>query len=116
MDVRLSEVIQRLSSNPCERPHLQSLARQMRIGVRTLELLFKTQTGRPYFSYYRELRLAQAKRLLSETENPVKVIAFDLGYRAVESFCRDFKRSTGCTAVEYRLRVRDDSLQKMSIE
>jgi transcriptional regulator GlxA family with amidase domain len=116
MDVRLNSVIERLSSRPSERPHLRNLARQLRIGVRTLESLFKAHTGQPFTTFCRALRISRAKSLLAETDEPVKVIAFTLGYTAVEVFCRDFKRLSGCTAVEYRLRSRQQSLQKKSIE
>lgn len=106
MDPRLIRVIEILSSNPSERPSLPRLAKQIGISVRTLELLFKTQTGKPFAIYYRDLRIALAKDLLARTDKPVKVISSRLGYTAVEVFCRDFKRVCGCTPLEYRARSR----------
>ena len=116
MDPRLIRVIETLTSNPSERPHLPELADQAGISVRMLELLFKNETGRPFATYYRELRIALAKDLLTKTNKPVKVISSRLGYKAVEVFCRDFKRVCGCTGLEYRRRSRKELLQKKSIE
>ena len=106
MDSRLIRIIEILASNPAERPRLPKLAEQAGVSVRTLELLFKTCTGKPFSIYYRELRIALAKELLVKTDKPVKVISSRLGYQAVEVFCRDFKRVTGRTPLEYRRRNR----------
>ena len=116
MDPRLIRVIETLSSNPSERPRLPELAKQIGISVRMLELLFTTHTGKPFATYYRDLRITLAKDLLSRTDKPVKVISSRLGYKAVEIFCRDFKRVCGCTALEYRTRSRKVLLQNKSIE
>ena len=116
MDPRLIRVIESLSSNPSARPRLPELAKQVGISVRMLELLFKTHTGKPFAIYYRDLRITLAKDLLARTDKPVKVISSRLGYKAVEVFCRDFKRVCGCTALEYRSRSRKDQLQNKSIE
>jgi transcriptional regulator GlxA family with amidase domain len=116
MDSRLIRLIERLASNPSERPRLPELAREFGMSVRMLELLFTKHTGKPFTTYYRELRIRLAKELLARSCKPVKVIALRLGYKAVEVFCRDFKRECGCTALEYRVRSRKERLQKKSIE
>ena len=116
MDNRLSRVIERLSSKPSERPRLSGLAQEAGLSVRMLELLFKTQTGKPFAVFYRELRIRLAKELLRKSDAPVKEIASQLGYKAVEVFCRDFKRVSGCTAIEFRRRSRKEKLQKKSID
>ena len=106
MDTRLKCVIERLVSDLSKRPRLPALAEEAGISVRMLELLFRTQTGKPFSVFYRELRIAIAEKLLSRTDDAVKQIAAQLGYRAVEVFCRDFKRVAGCSAIEFRHRIR----------
>jgi len=116
MDTRLKCVIERLVSDLSKRPRLPALAKEAGLSVRMLELLFRTQTGKPFAVFYRELRIAIAEQLLGRTEDPVKQIAAQLGYRAVEVFCRDFKRVAGCTAIEFRRRAQKRRLQKKSID
>ena len=116
MDSRLIRVIERLASNPAERPRLPELSKQAGLSVRMLELLFIEHTGKSFSAYYRELRVALAKELLARSCKPVKVIASRLGYRAVEVFCRDFKRECGCTALEYRRRSRKELLRKKVLQ
>jgi len=116
MDPRLIGAIEILSSSPSERLHLPELAKRVGLSIRMLELLFKTHTGKPFAIYYRDLRMTLAKDLLAKTHKPVKVISSRLGYRAVEVFCRDFKRVCGCTALEFRRRSRKGLLQNKSID
>ncbi|HWP84690.1 MAG TPA: AraC family transcriptional regulator [Terriglobia bacterium] len=116
MDSRLSRIIELLTSNPAERRRLPQLAKQSGVSIRTLELLFKKDTGKPFSAFYRELRITLAKKMLAGTQWPVKVIASRLGYKSVEVFCRDFKRVSGATPLEFRSRRRKASLQKKSIE
>lgn len=116
MDPRLVRVIERLASHLAERPRLAELAKQAGISVRMLELLFQTHLGKSYTTFYRELRVALAKEQLARTNRLVKDISSRLGYRAVEVFCRDFKRVCGQTALEYRRRSRQEKLRKKSIE
>ena len=104
MDGRLVFVMAKLANNMEERPRLPTLAREAGLSVRMLEQLFVNQAGKPFSACYRELRITLAKELLARTCQPVKVIASLLGYRAVEVFCRDFRRECGCTALEYRNR------------
>jgi transcriptional regulator GlxA family with amidase domain len=116
MDERLRRVIERLSNRLSERPRLPDLAREAGVSVRLLELLFKSHTGRTFVVFYRELRMKAARDLLARTNQPVKEIAARLGYRAVEVFCRDFRRTSGQTPLEYRAAVRKVRLQKTSIK
>ena len=116
MDSRLVRAIELLAINPAKRIRLPQLSRHVGLSVRMLELLFKTQTGKPFAHYYRDLRVALATDLLKKTDQPVKVIASRLGYRAVEVFCRDFKRVCRRTPLEYRTFCRKVKLQKKSIQ
>ena len=116
MDSRLVRAMELLAANPAKRIRLPQLSRQVGVSVRMLELLFKTQKGKGFARYYRDLRMALAAEELRKTELPIKVIASRLGYRAVEVFCRDFKRVYRCTPREYRSGVRRVRLRKKSTQ
>ncbi len=116
MDTRLSRVMERLVTDLSKRPRLPALAKEAGISIRQLELLFHTQTGKPFSAFYRELRMAHAQQALAMTDDLVKQVAAQLGYRTVAVFCRDFKRVVGCTAMEFRRHIRKGRLQKKSID
>ena len=48
-------------------------------------------------------RIDTAKNRLSNSDEPIYRLALGLGYKNVTHFCRQFKKSTGMTPVEYRL-------------
>jgi AraC-like DNA-binding protein len=112
MDHRLEQIIKKLSDNPHRRFRLSAMAREMRLTERRVEQLFKTEMGTTFVAFYRALRMRWARRLLRDTTKPIKEAASDLGYRAVEVFCREFKQAHGCTAGEFRRRSRNHRNKK----
>lgn len=65
---------------------------------------FAKATGMSPLDYVHALRLEEAKHLLETTELPVEAIANDVGYEDTSFFGRLFRRKTGITPLQYRLR------------
>ena len=77
--------------------------------------VIKEFTGTSPAQYMQELKLNEAKRLLTTTSRPIKEISFSLKYDNPEYFSIFFKRRTSMTPVEYRLlarRGKDDPSQE----
>ena len=102
MDRRVAHTIEKLAKSSSPKVLLPTLAKEVNLSPRRLESLFKSQTGMTFVAFRRELRMGRARELLAETFKSIKEIAADLGYNAVEVFCRDFKRIHACTATEFR--------------
>lgn len=81
---------------------LNLLADELRVSVSHLSRLFKEQTESNFIDYLMNLRINQAKRLLMETDEKIKVIAESVGYSNVNTFIRIFKKLTALTPSEYR--------------
>lgn len=64
------------------------------ISLRTLERHFQKSYGQTVSRWLRELRLKQAYAAL-QTGKAVKEVAFDLGYKQVSHFSREFKNQFG---------------------
>lgn len=64
--------------------------------------LFRDQTGATFTDYVLKLRMDHARRLLLETELPIKDIAGAVGYNSMNTFGRAFKRYYGVSASSYR--------------
>ena len=63
---------------------------------------FHKHTGKSFSNYLTELRIEQAKKLLSESDRPVvTTIAKSVGYNNPQFFSRTFKELTGLTPTEY---------------
>lgn len=67
-----------------------------------LSHIFKNKTGQTFVEYLSMVRIAEAKRLSSNTKLTIKDIAERCGYFNITYFCKVFKRFTGMTMVEYR--------------
>ncbi|NGP45293.1 AraC family transcriptional regulator [Bacillaceae bacterium SIJ1] len=81
---------------------LEAVARHFQLSVPYLSKFFKEQTGETFTQYVVSLRIAQVKKLLSETNQPIKEIVTAIGYRDVANFTRRFKQIEGVTPGQFR--------------
>lgn len=63
---------------------------------------FKEYTGYAPAQYFQELKLRKAKELLTETNLPIKEIAYELNFSSIEYFLSFFKKRAKITPSEYR--------------
>ncbi|WNQ09052.1 AraC family transcriptional regulator [Paenibacillus aurantius] len=63
---------------------------------------FKKETGLTFVEYLNEVRITQAKALLSKGDEPVTQICYRVGFRHLSHFNRTFKKRTGLTPTEYK--------------
>ena len=73
-------------------PH--SLAALCHVSLRTLQRRFDADYGMPVAQWIRKFRVAQAYDRISGGE-PVKVVAYDLGFKQLSHFSRVFKEIYG---------------------
>jgi DNA-binding response OmpR family regulator len=83
-------------------PDLASLARTVGTNPKRLNDAFRRFTGTTAFEYLREIRMAQARRLLVETRLEIQTIASDLGYGSAANFATAFRERFGMTPSQYR--------------
>jgi AraC family transcriptional regulator len=81
------------------------LCKEFRLSPTHLRRAFKNSTGRSLQAFVADLRLAKAKSLLAGPE-PIKSIAFRLGFKEASAFSYAFKLKCGTTASEYRSMLR----------
>ncbi len=63
---------------------------------------FKEETGFSLSSYIADIKMDEAKRLLTVSDKPLRSIAEQLGYTDQSYFQNVFKKKTGMTPLEYR--------------
>lgn len=75
-----------------------------RVGVPrwTLARLFKQYLNKTPATYYRNLRLSEARNLLRNSSHRVNEVASICGFENVETFCRAYKRRYGRNASDDR--------------
>ncbi len=85
---------------------IAALAQIAGSSPRHLSRLFHDELGMSPASYVELTRLDFARRLLEESNSPIKVIAYAAGFRSTTTLRRAFSRRIGVTPQEYRLRFR----------
>ena len=97
-----SDVIQLLQMNihtPCS---IAEFSRRMKLSREKLNEIFQNQFQQSPQQYKTQFRMRTAEQLLRQTDQPVKEIAFQLGYRSLSRFATAFRQYHGCSPREYR--------------
>ncbi|WP_240839856.1 response regulator transcription factor [Acidaminobacter sp. JC074] len=85
---------------------LSDVAGEFGMTPSNLSHYFKKQTKVNFVSYIKYLRIDEAKVLLETTDLSVGEISQNVGFYAVTSFNRTFKREVGLTPLQYRSKER----------
>jgi AraC-like DNA-binding protein len=80
----------------------EQIAENLNISYSWFRKIFKAYTGYAPAQYIQELKINKAKLLLTETNQTVKEIAYQLNYNSPEHFFSIFKRKTKLTPTDYR--------------
>jgi AraC-type DNA-binding domain-containing proteins len=78
------------------------VARAVYLSPNYFSTIFKEVTGRGFSEYLSEVRIEQGRRMLRETDEPIKTIVEAIGYKDYNYFNRTFKRLMGVPPAEYR--------------
>ena len=81
---------------------LTKMADSLKVSVQYLCEHYKRNTGETIINRVFYKRMEEAKRLLAETDMPVKDIAREVGYIDTSNFGKRFKLRQGMTPKSYR--------------
>ncbi|MEL6841787.1 MAG: AraC family transcriptional regulator [Bacteroidota bacterium] len=93
------EIVRQRLQNPLS---ISELAREVGLNEYKLKKGFKERFGTTIFAYLAHIRLENAQRLLRDTQQSVKEIAYELGYANPQHFQRAFKQSFGQSPGQFR--------------
>jgi AraC-like DNA-binding protein len=95
-DERARRVADDVLKNPAEEITAEALARRCGLGVRTLERLFRAETGMRFGLWRQKARLLESMRVLAEGGS-VTDAALESGYSSVSAYIAAFKATFGVT-------------------
>ena len=101
---RLNKIVEEIRAAPERDWPVEELARRAELSPTTLLRRFKRLTGSPPHAYLLSCRIDKAKRYLADGEMSVAAIADSLGFPSTQHFATIFKRITGKTPSECRVR------------
>lgn len=83
---------------------INELADEFGLSVPNMSLQFKMEMGETFTDYLQRLRIDKAKELLAATDSTVEEIANMVGYYSRTSFINKFKKTTGMTPSQFRVK------------
>lgn len=83
---------------------MHDLAEKVGLGSRTFKRRFKLATNENPINYLQRIRVEHAKNKLEKTTESINNIIWSVGYEDVSSFRQLFKRFTGLTPKDYRIK------------
>ena len=96
------EIIRYIKENYNNFISLDIVAQKFGMNASYLSTYIKKKIGMSFVEYMRSLRIAGAKKLLTETDLDISKISENLGFSDTSSFIRYFKKSEGITPKQYR--------------
>ena len=101
-DEAVLHTLERLRADPWRRHYFSALAHDACVSRSTLENRFKVAVVRSIHEEFVRLRLAGLRRLVVETDLPLKAIAARTGFRSVQYMTTFLHRHTGLTPARLR--------------
>ena len=89
---RLAVTLRLMESHIDEPIHITDIAKRIGISTRTLEKSFLRHIGEPPAHFYLGLRLAAARKMVTDTKLPMTEIAARTGFSSAAVFTRAFSR------------------------
>jgi AraC-like DNA-binding protein len=99
-DRRAERIAASLRSNPNRPGLLKQLTKTAGASIRTIERLFRAETGMTFGKWRQQARLLEALRLLAAGQS-VTAVARDVGYDSASAFIAMFRRTLGTTPNRY---------------
>ena len=99
-DARTRRVAQRILEDPGTHAPVEELCAGVGASSRTVQRLFRRETGLTLGCWRQRARMIHALRRLAEGES-VSAVAFDVGYASASAFIAAFKQTFGTTPARY---------------
>lgn len=99
---RMSEVIEFISENYATIFSMAEIADRMNMTECHFSRYFKQATGNTFTDFVNHLRINHACQLLTETDQYISTICYDVGFNNVANFNRRFMIIKGMTPSEFR--------------
>ncbi len=104
---RMNQVMQFLLENRFQAINLDQAAEKANLSKEAFCRFFKLRTGKTFTQYLQQLRIAEAQKLLIETDLGIAEIAFRVGYENLSYFNRSFKKQNKLSPRGFRMAQRE---------
>ena len=103
-------IINILHNNLYDKIDLNTIAKKMSFSKTYIKSVFKKETNTSIIQYYINLKIDEAKKLLSQNKYTVTEIAYMLKFNSVHYFSRQFKLQTDMSPTQYINSIKADNV------
>ena len=108
-DEVIREAQQYLEANLHEKISVELLSCKFAVGRRNFDRRFIKATGNTPVEYAQRVKIESAKKALETTRKMVNEVMYEVGYSDVKAFREVFKKITGMSPLEYRMKYNKDA-------
>jgi len=101
-DDRIGEIVDRVSAEIATPVSARELAEELGMSESRFSRQFRRVTGNNFTDFVNRIRVNRACQLLMNTDRPVTLICYEVGYQNVANFNRRFRDIKGMTPTEFR--------------
>ena len=101
-DAEVLQALQSLRTDPWHKPRADELAAAVGMSRSSLEHRFRAAVGRSIHEEHVRLRLAATRKLIVETDLPLKAVAMRAGFPSLQYMTTFVRRHTGVTPARLR--------------
>ncbi len=99
---KMQQAIDYIQQNYTKDLNMAVVSNHISMNYSLFSLVFKEYTGMSFVSYVKELRISEAKKLLTNTDKKINEISTLVGYENEKHFMKVFKTLYGVSPSEYR--------------
>ena len=99
---KMEEAISYIRENYAKDLNMAMVSNHICMNYSMFSAAFKEHTGVNFVNYLKEIRIAEAKRLLLQTEDKITEIAKQVGFENDKHFMKSFKTACGVSPSEFR--------------
>lgn len=101
-EMDMQQILNHIDCNIKKGITLESVSEFANMSIYYMSKRFKKEQGTTFIAYVTEERIARAKELLEDTDEPIVNIAIELSYNDANYFSKAFKTNVGMTPSLYR--------------
>ncbi|WIF94906.1 response regulator transcription factor [Caminicella sporogenes] len=101
----IAKAIKYIEDNYNKNISLNDVAKEINMSYHYFSKFFKDSIGKNFVDYLTELRIEKSKELLKDFDISIKEISYEIGYSDPNYFSKIFKKVTGMSPTDYRIKL-----------
>jgi transcriptional regulator GlxA family with amidase domain len=99
-----------IEENLNEKISIEQLSAKFAVGRRNFDRRFIKATGNTPIEYLQRVKIESAKKAFESSRKNINEVMYDVGYSDIKAFREVFRKITGISPLEYRLRYNKEAL------